>query len=123
MNAELFLLTIGLVGFLVVLIGLTALLSIARQVRIQLMTHTVITSASIAATGEDTLPASPLLGAAPAAPAPEKLRQAVRAAASDPVTLSIEPESGPTRQQRAVQRLIDRLKEESARAAAPVSPV
>jgi hypothetical protein len=45
----------------------------------------------------------------------------LRGAVSNPVTLSIEPEAGPSQQQRTVQRLIAYLKEESTKAATPAS--
>ena len=119
------LLTIWLVSFLALLVGLTALLSLARQVRTRLPRRAVIIEVE-SAIEDVTLPhwaAEDTKPAVPSDAALEKLRQAVRANAADPVTLSIEPESGPTRQQRTVQRLIEFLKEESAKAPAPVSPV
>lgn len=108
MDAELFLLTIAFVSFLAVLIGLTALLSIARQVRIQRMAHTVSTSVSIAVAERDTPPAPPIV------PALEKPRQAMPVSASDAATLPIELESGPTHQQRPVQRLSARYEQQPA---------
>jgi hypothetical protein len=110
-----------MVSFLAMLLGLTALLSIARQVRLRLAHYA---AQPVANAADDTLPAPQFADAAPTKPSAvmlEQVRTAVRDAASDPVTLVIEPDSGPTRQQRTVQRLIEYLKEESA--AAPVSPV
>jgi hypothetical protein len=123
--AEMLLLTTWLVSFLAVLVGLTALLSIARQVRTRLPRRAVIIA--VESPVEDvTLPHWAVEETKPTVPsdaALEKLRKAVQANAADPVTLSIEPESGPTLQQRTVQRLIEYLKEESAKAPASVSPV
>jgi hypothetical protein len=125
LNTELLFLTTGIVSFLTALVGLTALLSIARQVRTRLPRRAV--STGVEPIVEDvTLPhwsvdetkptVSPETGM-------EKLRLAVQANATAPVTLAIEPENGPTRQQRTVQRLIEYLKEESTKTPAPVSPV
>lgn len=101
------------------------MLSLARQVRARLP-HRAVSVALEPLVEEVTLPHWSVNDTRPTVPsdaALEKLRQAVQANAADPVTLSIEPESGPTRQQRTVQRLIEYLKEESAKAPAPVSTV
>lgn len=125
LNTEMLLLTTWMVSFLGLLVGLTALLSLARQVRTRLPRR-ALDVADEPIVEEITLPRWSVEETKPTVPsdtALEKLRQAVRANASDPVTLAIEPESGPTRQQRTVQRLIEYLKEESTKAPAPVSPV
>ncbi len=126
---ELFLFAIGMVNFLALLLGLTTLLSIARQVRIRLSRQFVPTSApsaEMAAAEDDTVPALGLVDSAPTKPsstALEELRSTMRTASSEPVTFFIEPDAGPTHQQRTIQRLIEYLKEESSKTAAPVSPV
>lgn len=131
---ELFLLAVGMVNFLAMLLGLTAFLSIARQLRIRL-TRPSAAGPGLPVTAsmreDDNLPsllvvpALHVLDAAPTKPsdaALEQFRAAMRESSSEPLTLSIVPDVGPTRQQRAVQRLIDYLKEESSKATAPVSP-
>jgi hypothetical protein len=124
-HEELSLLAIGMVNFLAVLLGLTALLSIARKLRVRLSRrHASVPSSGIPAWGDDTVPAFRWVDLAPTKPSNgtfEEYRSRIKNAGSDPVTFVIEPDTGPTRQQRTVQRLIDYLKEESSKTAAPAS--
>lgn len=124
---ELYLLAIGMVNFLAVLLGLTALLSIARKVRVRLSRRFApALSSVIPGGGDDTVPAFRWADPAPTKPSHgtlEEYRSRIQNASSDPVSFFIEPDPGPTRQQRTVQRLIDYLKEESTKTAAPASPV
>lgn len=134
-NAEMLLFTAVMVSFLAALIGLTAVLSIARQLRIRLARRTskTLELAPLPTLGpvtilveEDTQPTLPVMDLAPTKPSDavlERMRAALRAAKAGSVTLAVEPESGPTQQQRAVQRLIEYLKEESTKSPAPVGPV
>lgn len=129
---ELLLLSLGMVSFLAVLLGLTAFLSIARQVRLWLGYRQAFTSPSHLApvVNDDThpsllvVPALVVEDASPTRPSEatrRELRAMLRGAIANPVTLSIEPEAGPTQQQRTVQRLIEYLKEESAKVPTPAS--
>ena len=126
------LLALTMVSFLAVLLGLTAFLSIARQVRLWLGYRLASASPSHVARvlNDDThpsllvVPALVVEDAAPTRPSEatrRELRAMLRGAISNPVTLSIEPEAGPSQQQRTVQRLIEYLKEESAKAPSPAS--
>jgi hypothetical protein len=129
---ELFLLAVGMVNFLVVLLGLTAFLSIARQVRLWMgyRPSSATESPIPRVVNDDTHPSLPVVPAMlvkdaeptrPSEATRRELRAMLRGAVSNPVTLSIEPEAGPSQQQRTVQRLIAYLKEESTKAATPAS--
>jgi hypothetical protein len=124
---ELALLAIGMVTFLAALLALTVFLSFARKLRIRLSRRLMpAPSSEISTWSDDTVPAFRWADPAPTKPSTgtlEEYRSFMRNASSEPVTLFIEPDAGPTRQQRTVQRLIDYLKEESSKTAAPASPV
>ena len=108
-RVELFLLAAGLSVFLLSLLWLTALLSIARQLRLRLLGRSREIGAVPAMSPRAEAPTIPTMSAS--------LRLALREAAPGDATLLIEPGSGPSAQQRTVQRLIAYLQEESAKPA------
>lgn len=125
-RSDLFVLAVGMSLFVATLAGATMLLSVARQWRMwrALRSNRTQELAPLDAVFEaprPTLASYPV--SVPSLPKPdlaaERKRWTLHDATSD--QFMIEPESGPTRHEHNVQRLIAYLKEEAAKTAAPVS--
>jgi hypothetical protein len=100
-NQELSIFASGMVNFLVLLVGLTAALSIARKLRIRQSRRLVVQPSSVRSNaGDETIPARRWADPSPTKPsyaALQEFRSAVRNAGSNPVNFFAEPDAGSTR--------------------------